>query len=121
MLDGEDDPAAAASGGGAEEGALDGAEAALAGLEGAAESVGGAAELLQVEHPQPLRASLLRQLLYAPPRRRHRRSLAALLPVGFGRRRLGRCRGANLLLFIGLVLAALEGEAPHLITNSQGY
>jgi hypothetical protein len=114
-LDGEDD---AAAGGGSEEGAVDGAEATLAELERAAEPVGGAAELVQVEHPQPLRAPLLRQLLYAPGRcGRRRRRLALILSAGVRRRRRLGGRGDR-LLFLGPVLAALEGEAPHLIRTT---
>jgi hypothetical protein len=42
-----------------EEGAIEGVEAALAGLERVTEAVGGATELVEVEHPQVLRAMLL--------------------------------------------------------------
>ena len=120
-LDGEDDAAAA---GGAEEGAVDGAEAPLADLERAAEAVGGALELVEVEHPQPLRAPLLGQLLDAPGGRGRRRGRGlAPLPAatgGVGRRgRLGRRRlGAGGRLALGPALAAPEGEAPHLVTGT---
>lgn len=122
-LDGEDDAAAA---NGAEESAVDGAEAALAELERAAEAVGGAAELVEVEHPQPLRTPLLGQLLDAPGghgRRRGRRLAplpAATTGGGGGRRgRLGRRRrlGSGSRLAFGPALAALESEAPHLVTG----
>ena len=92
-LDGEHD---AGAGGGAEEGAVDGAEAALAELERAAEAVGGAAELVEVEHPEPLRAPLLRQLLDGPRGRGRRRRLGLAVHAaggGVGRRgRLGQQR-----------------------------